>query len=905
LGVRSRSAPESARHRTFRDVSRIALRIVGSVGVLTVLTAASASRQQRCDRAIAGPATDAGWAAYRANDLNRADSSFRAARRACGTDAGAMTGLGYVALRQNALPLAIARFDTALALSPTQYDALSGRGMAAWRAGRLTVARESFTRALAAQPGDSLSLDYLRRISGPAIDTTPIAPRLRPAALDLLVRTGDRRFEVRDASGSWRPFWIKAVNIGAALPGKHPSEFPPDDSTYDRWIDLVGRMGGNSVRVYTIHPPHFYRALDRYNRANPSRPIRLLHGVWTELPPGAQEERYDDPAWKARFFTEMRRVVDLLHGQAIIRPSPGHASGRYDVDVSRWVLGFITGREWEPYSVVAYTRANPGLRDFAGRYVQVRRGNAMDVWLARFSDSLVSYGVTRYNTQFPVAYTNWPTLDPLTHPTEATRAEQEAIMKRRGEVPAERSKEYDNDAIALDAVKATATAAYPAGVFASYHAYPYYPDFMVVDPGYRAARSPEGPSAYFGYLKELVDHHGSMPVVISEYGVPSSRGNAHVQPQGWDHGGHSEADQAAINARLTREIHASGAAGAGLFAIIDEWFKKNWLVIDFEKPAERNRLWLNVLDAEQNYGIVAMRAGDSATAMKLDGRRDDWRGTQALYARHSEAPRVDAPVRIDSLFVRHDEAYLHLRLDVGRIDWSRGAYLIGIDTYNAALGDSLLPRTGTRVPVGLEFVVDLRGPGDARVLVDRPYGLYRMAPIRGTKPVEYQQVYNAPFRTRANAAGEWDSLYVVTNRRRIGRDGTVYPAIGSDRNRLLFAREDSTTLADWFADASTETIEIRVPWGMLQVLDPSSRTVLFGSPNGKDPGGAVTSGFRFVVKSYDPSNLSLAGDLAPRGASGFAQPPLWTWPTWEVPRWHARLKPLFESMRATFSAIPD
>ena len=49
----------------------------------------------------------------------------------------------------------------------------------------------------------------------------------------------------------------------------------------------------------------------------------------------------------------------------------------------------------------------------------------------------------------------------------------------------EKSKEYDNDAVGLDALKMHATGAFPAGVFASYHAYPYYPEFMVVDPDTR------------------------------------------------------------------------------------------------------------------------------------------------------------------------------------------------------------------------------------------------------------------------------------------------------------------------------------------------------------------------------------------------------------------------------------
>lgn len=867
-----------------------------------------ASVQPRgCDPALAARTTDAGWGAYRANDLNRADSLFRSARTRCPGTADALTGLGYVALRRNAVPLAIARFDSSLAIAPTQYDALAGRGMAAWRAGRTALARRSFTQALAAQPGDSLSLDYLRRLApAAATDTTPMPPRPRPAATQVVARTGVRIFEVPDGLGGWRPFWIKAVNVGAALPGRHPSEFPPDDSTYDRWIALSAEMGANTLRTYTIHPPHFYRALARWNRAHPSSPVRLLHGVWTELPPGKDNERYDDAKWKGEFSSEMRRVVDLLHGNANIAPRPGHAAGRYDTDVSEWVLGYIVGREWEPHSVVGYAKLHPTKRAYNGTYISMRSGNAVDAWMAGFCDALVAYSMDRYNTQQPVAYTNWPTLDPLSHPTEATRAEQEAIMRARKEVLPERSREYDNDAIALDATKMHATAAFPAGIFASYHAYPYYPDFMVVDPGYRTARSPEGPSPYFGYLKALVEHHGPMPVVISEYGVPSSRGNAHVTPIGWDHGGHSEQEQATINARLTRDIFAAGAAGAGLFSLIDEWFKKNWLVIDFEKPAERNRLWLNPLDAEQHYGVVAMRPGDSATTIRIDGRGEDWRGRGALYGRSTAAPTVPAARRLDSLHVWSDEAYVYLRLDVGAIDWTTAAYLIGIDSYRSALGDLVLPYTGARSPVGLEFAVDLRGPAASRVLVDHPYNLYRMAPIRGSAPRESLQVYNTPFKTVANSAGRWDSLFVVTNRRRYGRDGTKFPAIGADRNALLFAHQDSTTLADWYADAASGVIEVRIPWGMLHVLDPSSRTVLFGSTSARDPVGVPTDGFRFVVQSYDPRSPGAGGDRLPRADDGaFAPPPLWTWPTWEAPRWHAEVKPLFGAMRSAFNAIPE
>lgn len=885
--------------------SRVAMRTVAAIlPALAVLCAPRVAAQNPCNRVRGDSLTAVGWQALRAQSLRAADAAFVRADAACPGDPAATIGRGYVALRENRTPAARALFETALRRLPDNYDALTGLGLAAWRTADLAAARDAFERVLRIAPADSTARDYLNRIPAP-VDARRLPGRPRPDSLDLVARVANRSFEVRTSAATWAPLWIKAVNIGAALPGKHPSEFPSDDGTYDEWFAVIARMGANAVRVYTIHPPHFYKSLARWNTSRPDSALWLIHGVWTELPPGRLEENYDDAAWSGEFRREMRHVVDLLHGNAAIQPRAGHASGLYDTDVSRWVLGYIIGREWEPYSVEAFAKRHPRRTAYSGRFVSVSGGNAVDVWLAEFCDSMITYEMDRYNAQRPIAYTNWPTLDPLSHPTESTKAEEAVLLRRRGEVPAEASREFDNDAIGLDATLWRAATPFPAGVFASYHAYPYYPDFLVLDPEYASARSPWGPSNYFGYLRALVEHHGGMPVVISEYGVPSSRGNAHVQPQGFDHGGHDEADQARINARLTREIHAAGAAGAGVFAIIDEWFKKNWLVIDFEQPAERKRLWLNPLDAEQHYGVIAMRPGVRDSAIVIDGDASDW-GSRAPLLTGSPQPALPHAQQLRSLHVAHDEAYVYLRLTVDTIDWNRARYLIGIDTYDRSRGDTRLPYTGTTLPVGLEFVIDLRGPDDSRVLVDEPYNLYRLAPIRGARPPAVQAVLNAPFRTRANADGAYDTLWVVPNRRRLARSGTAFPEVRQDRNALVHARQQETTLADWYADAARGTIELRLPWGMLHVLDPSSRSVLFGSPQATYPAGVTTDGFRFVVASYDPARPTTLGDRLPRGAgNAIGAPPTWTWPPWETPRWYAEVKPLFNAMRDAFNAIPS
>src|SRR5205814_9867848 len=95
---------------------------------------------------------------------------------------------------------------------------------------------------------------------------------------------------------------------------------------------------------------------------------------------------------------------------------------------------------------------------------------------------------------------------------------------------------------------------------------------------------------YFGYLRALKQHHAGRPLLIAEYGVPSSRGVSHLQTDGLGHGGHDEREMAEIDARLTREVRAAGAAGGVLFAWLDEWFKHTWVTIDLEVRSEERRV---------------------------------------------------------------------------------------------------------------------------------------------------------------------------------------------------------------------------------------------------------------------------------------------------------------------------
>jgi tetratricopeptide (TPR) repeat protein len=853
------------------------------------LCAGAAAAQDACPGYAA--AVEAAWARYRAGEIARADSLFAHAHGICPGRIAARVGLGYTALRTGRLADAERWFAGALAADSADIDALTGRALVAFQRGDSVAAVRDFETVRRLDPDHVEAREFLGRL--PAAPPPARSRLVLPDTAQAFARVRGDRFEVLTADG-WRPFYARGINLGAALPGRFPSEFP-DSAVYAGWIAEIGAMEANVIRLYTIHPPHFYQALRAYNLAHPGQPLRLIHGAWVELPPG---DDYRAPAWEADFFAEMRRVVDVVHGRADLARRPGHAGGHYTADVARWVLAYVIGREWEPYSVIAFNRLRPADTSWAGRYVRVASGSPMDAWLGRALDTLVAYETAAYRAQRPVAYTNWPTLDPMRHPTETTVAEEVALRRAAGESLAAEPREFDNDAAGLDATLLRPTPAFAAGVFAAFHAYPYYPDFMVLDAGYAAARSAEGPSHYFGYLRDLKAHHPGMPVLIAEYGVPASRGIAHLQPQGWHHGGHTDRAQAAINARLTREIAEAGMAGGVLFAWIDEWFKRNWLVTAFELPVERNRFWLNRLDPEQMYGVVALEPVPAVPGATMEERAAAWRAVP---------PVLDTPDGV--LRAAVDAGALWLRFDPAARPPDE--LQLGFDVVDSLAGAFTLAGAGApRSRVGLELVLQVAGD-TVRVLMDPAVLQFARRPLRrdftsaglrtaafdtpppGLFTGRWEQEFNRPLRPEPRAEGAYTAPLVVTNRLRFARDGTEFAAAGYDRGVLW---EGPPPDGDWERDAAG-ALEIRIPWLLLNVADPSGRFVLLDAPDAFGTGGLGT---------VQVTDLGLALGLR-RGARWTTQPAdataRFSWEPWEEPAWQARRRPAFDLMREAWRAL--
>jgi len=691
-------------------------------------------------------------------------------------------------------------------------------------------------------------------------------------------RIGDDGFEVAVGDGPFTELGVRGVNLGMAKPGRFPGEAAITRAEYDRWLAAMGELHVNVVRVYTVHPPAFYRALAAYNRSH-AEPIYVLHGNW--IGEETLREAGDATSVSAAFDRSFRQVIDAVHGATTVAPEPGYASGTYDADVSDYALGYVVGIEWPP-AVVRETNRVGEPDGSEGQYLTAPDAPPFERWLAARLDAGVAYEIDEYGAQRPAAFTNWVTTDPLSHPSEPF---------------------VDEDAVSVDPDAVAATDAYDAGTFAAYHVYPYYPPLLNETPEYVDYVDHRGePNSYAGYLNDLVgatDH----PLLVAEFGVPSSRGIAQRDVHGRDQGRHTEAEQGEILAAMYEDVREADTAGGVVFSWHDEWFKRTWNLAPFSDP-NRRPFWSNVQTPEQRFGLLSF---DPADAVPLDGSPDAWEDA-AVATPESDPTRIgdggDDARELTAVRVTSDAAYLSVRLefaDLGAgVDWSETNYLLALGLTDR--GARVLPYD-TAATAPADFVVRLGGPDASRVTVDPRYDAFAY---------EYGAAAGLDLdRYRDPDPGVFAPLRMVINRGyTVPETGERVPFESVETGRLRYGNGNPDSpaydsLADVHASPSTDAIEVRLPWLLLNVADPSRRRRLGDFWNEGLDAYETFEAIEVAAASYVPADaegtataLDAPTNLThavPGVADGELRSLSFAPPTWDRPAYAERLK---ESGRA-------
>lgn len=377
--------------------------------------------------------------------------------------------------------------------------------------------------------------------------------------------------------------FLIGVNVGLGLPGYQPGSVAIDERTYLKWFKQIQDLGSNCIRVYTLQAPGFYQALYNFNRYH-LKPLYLIQGAYLNE---ALIDEYEDVFASevyADFLFEISNVVDACHGNADIEERKGHAFGEYRVDVSDYVISYLIGIEFAGDTVTTTNLKHPERSSFVGQYLHAVEGSsAFEVFLAQSGNYLIEYETNTYHSQRLLSFNNWPTSDPLDHPNEP---------------------EDKNNMAGFDLEHLKTTDSFIPGIYASYHVYPYYPDFLNYEDQSLFLHTSEQGSPYYLYLKRLQQHH-TVPIVIAEFGVPTSRGLTHEDlTNGYDQGGLSEDQQGKAVISMLADIKKADMQGALIFSWQDEWFKRTWNTMELTDENGR-AMWHDVQTSEANFGLMA------------------------------------------------------------------------------------------------------------------------------------------------------------------------------------------------------------------------------------------------------------------------------------------------------------
>ena len=632
-----------------------------------------------------------------------------------------------------------------------------------------------------------------------------------------------------EQDGVSAPFEIRGVNMGVGVPGKWATEYAIDKETYLRWFAQIQELGANVVRVYTLLQDDFYNAFYEYNRDRED-PLYLIHGVWiNDYLHNSRLDAYD--GLLQPFLDDCKTLVDVLHGQRILSLGRGLGSGSYRRDVSPWVIGYILGVEWEN-TLVAYTnQLREGENAYAGTYLRTTpEATPFEAFLCRAGDEIIAYESARYKQQRLVAFSNWPTTDPFSYPVGVAYGREKMAC--------------------VDAEHIQSTSAFQSGLFASYHIYPYFPDYLEIlrqsdalgdaeisrrlgatirdTLEYRQSRL-NAPSirdylyesdyydssgrfnTYIAYLRAINRYH-TLPVVISEYGVSTGRGMAQEDVNTGRNQGHmTEQEQGQAILDCYRDIMDAGCAGSCVFTWQDEWFKRTWNTMH-AVDLDATPYWSDYQTNEQYFGLLAFDPGKERSVCYVDGDVSEWTADDLVLSREGL-----------ELSMKYDEKFLYFLVKAENFSPETDTLYLPIDVTPKS-GSTYCQNPSVSFERACDFLVILHGRDDSRVLVQQRYEA-----LRSTYAYDYYETdpYVSP---PAPDTPVFEHIYLPLIQRDFLRDPDAAAPTGTkfDTGALRWGNanpqsENFDSLADFMF--AGDYVELRLPWQLLNFSNPSQMMI--------------------------------------------------------------------------------
>lgn len=586
-------------------------------------------------------------------------------------------------------------------------------------------------------------------------------------------------------NNKWEKFYIKGININSTKPGAYESENKVTYEEYFRWISSIYDMGINCIRVPNLMGHDFYKALEAFNR-DKEEPIYLMQGIYFDET--YLQDGYDPQSNKLKsiFKNNIKLIVDSIHGNPYNYDKPDILQS-YTTSVSEYVLGYTVGIEFAEDDLI-YTEIMNENKNYRGEYMYTDNdASSFESYLAQMGDYLAGYEMKTYEKQRLISFigsSSYHIVSSRENPNE-------------NNIISDLSEDTYADKKYIDIENIKYKNNFKTGIVASYNIFPSASEI----------KEYQGNLQY--YFEKINDYH-TIPVLISELGIPSSRvANSFSENENDEY--INEKEQGELLVQAYKDIKASNCAGGFIFEFQDSWSRSAWNTKD-SKILDRSAYWSDAQTYSQNFGVMAFDPGKVESVSYPDESIDEWSTDDVI----SEDENI-------SLSMKSDEKYLYFMINsLDKFDFTKDEIYIDLDvTPKSGVEQSSQFDLIFEKPV--DFIININEKENSRVYVHEYYNEFtfnKNKKLNKTRPDLINHKYNMD---------EFSKIFIeVSPKMYVESSNSFIDEVNYETGKLVHGNtnpssENFNSVSDFYI--GDNYVEIRIPWALLNFMDPSTKQI--------------------------------------------------------------------------------
>ena len=574
----------------------------------------------------------------------------------------------------------------------------------------------------------------------------------------------------------WQKFNIVGVNLNSIKPGNFSNDKVITEEEYLNWITIIDNMGANCIKVPDIMDNNFYNALYKFNE-DKKDPIYVIQGIYFDEVDLKNGKDIQSEEIEEKFKKHIKLIIDSIHGNSFDL-NEDIKNEYYNTDISDYLIGYTLGIEFASNDLI-HTELINNKESYNGNYFYTNDdASSFESYIAKMADYLVEYEYKQYKEQKLVGFIG------------SSNNYKELISSNQNEDNSIKDYINPNNINSKGKLK--------TGIFASYNLYPSYTNMN------------ENQDNIEEYVNELKNTH-KIPIIIGEYGVPSSRNSADFNTD-TNKGYINEQEQGEILVDTYRTINDANIAGSFIFELQDSWQRTSWNTKEL-KILDRAPYWSDAQDYSQNFGLIAFDPSQADSKLYPDEKIDEWKNKNIINKNEDI-----------SLSMRSDEKYLYFML--------KSENTINLDKQDIYVYLDITPNSGSTKSSQLnlnfdkpvDFIIEIKDRENAKVLVHEYYNYFSL----NQNKKEYQK--RPDLISVQSDMDEFSPIYIETSPRMYVEDlKKIVESKKFETGKLVHGNsnplnENYNSASDFYV--GNDYIEIRVPWSLLNFMDPSTKQIM-------------------------------------------------------------------------------